>query len=129
MFPLLQLWYDTHIYFICTLNCKIIYVEFCFNNYFSLFYRCYVLEYYYLRIYIEINITLKLFILQITAYTKWDRISEQLKASARPVVLNRASSTNTTNPFGCTFCYGIRDAIVEVMANQHIASVTLYRAA
>ncbi|XP_076673685.1 PHAF1 protein CG7083 isoform X4 [Andrena cerasifolii] len=65
----------------------------------------------------------------ITAYTKWDRVSEQLKASARPVVLNRASSTNTTNPFGCTFCYGIRDAIVEVMANQHIASVTLYRAA
>lgn len=67
--------------------------------------------------------------LQITAYTKWDRVSEQLKASARPVVLNRASSTNTTNPFGCTFCYGIRDAIVEVMANQHIASVTLYRTA
>jgi hypothetical protein len=66
-------------------------------------------------------------ILQITAYTKWDRVSEQLKASARPVVLNRASSTNTTNPFGCTFCYGIRDAIVEVMANQHIASVTLYK--
>ncbi|XP_011638940.1 UPF0183 protein CG7083 [Pogonomyrmex barbatus] len=65
----------------------------------------------------------------ITAYTKWDRVSEQLKASARPVVLNRASSTNTTNPFGCTFCYGIRDAIVEVMANQHIASVTLYRTA
>lgn len=65
----------------------------------------------------------------ITAYTKWDGISEQLKASARPVVLNRASSTNTTNPFGCTFCYGIRDAIVEVMANQHIASVTLYKAA
>jgi len=66
---------------------------------------------------------------QITAYTKWDRVSEQLKASARPVVLNRASSTNTTNPFGCTFCYGIRDAIVEVMANQHIASVTLYKTA
>lgn len=65
----------------------------------------------------------------ITAYTKWDVINEQLKASARPVVLNRASSTNTTNPFGCTFCYGIRDAIVEVMANQHIASVTLYKAA
>ncbi|XP_058793462.1 PHAF1 protein CG7083 [Phymastichus coffea] len=62
----------------------------------------------------------------ITAYTKWDRVSEQLKASSRPVVLNRASSTNTTNPFGCTFCYGIRDAIVEVMANHHIASVTLY---
>ncbi|XP_034947426.1 UPF0183 protein CG7083 [Chelonus insularis] len=65
----------------------------------------------------------------ITAYTKWDKISEQLKASARPVVLNRASSTNTTNPFGCTFCYGIRDVIIEVMANQHIASVTLYSTA
>ncbi|XP_068990235.1 PHAF1 protein CG7083 isoform X3 [Neodiprion pinetum] len=65
----------------------------------------------------------------ITAYTKWDRVSEQLKASARPVVLNRASSTNTTNPFGCTFCYGVRDVIVEVMANQHIASVTLYETA
>ncbi|CAB0039930.1 unnamed protein product [Trichogramma brassicae] len=65
----------------------------------------------------------------ITAYTKWDGVSEQLKASPRPVVLNRASSTNTTNPFGCTFCYGIRDAIVEVMANQHIASVTLYTTA
>ena len=32
----------------------------------------------------------------------------------RPVVLNRASSTNTTNPFGSTFCYGIQDIIFEV---------------
>lgn len=51
---------------------------------------------------------------QITAYTKWDTISEQLKPSERPVVLNRASSTNTTNPFGSTFCYGYQDIIFEV---------------
>ncbi|GLH11145.1 hypothetical protein R5R35_007163 [Gryllus longicercus] len=62
----------------------------------------------------------------ISAYTKWDAISEQLKPSERPVVLNRASSTNTTNPFGSTFCYGYQDIIFEVMPNNYIASVTLY---
>jgi len=31
------------------------------------------------------------------------------------VVLNRASSTNTTNPFGSTFCYGYQDIIFEVI--------------
>lgn len=50
----------------------------------------------------------------ISAYTKWDTICEQLKPSERPVVLNRASSTNTTNPFGSTFCYGYQDIIFEV---------------
>ncbi|XP_047001854.1 PHAF1 protein CG7083 [Schistocerca americana] len=64
----------------------------------------------------------------ISAYTKWDTISEQLKPSERPVVLNRASSTNTTNPFGSTFCYGYQDIIFEVMPNNYIASVTLYAA-
>ena len=54
----------------------------------------------------------------------------------------RASSTNTTNPFGSTFCYGYQDIIFEasvhapiskcasrvfqVMPNGHIASVSLY---
>jgi len=52
---------------------------------------------------------------QISAYTKWDAISEQLKPSERPVVLNRASSTNTRNPFGSTFCYGYQDIIFEVI--------------
>ncbi|CAH0390282.1 unnamed protein product [Bemisia tabaci] len=64
--------------------------------------------------------------LQVSAYTKWDTISEYLKPSERPVVLNRASSTNTTNPFGSTFCYGYQDIIFEVMPNNHIASMTLY---
>ena len=39
---------------------------------------------------------------------------------------SRSSSTNTTNPFGSTFCYGYQDIIFEVMPNFHIASVTLY---
>lgn len=64
--------------------------------------------------------------IMISAYTKWDAISEQLKPSERPVVLNRASSTNTRNPFGSTFCYGYQDIIFEVMPNNYIASVTLY---
>ena len=62
----------------------------------------------------------------LTSLSRWDGISEKLKPSKKPVVLNRASSTNTTNPFGSTFCYGYQDIIFEVMPNFHIASVTLY---
>jgi hypothetical protein len=62
----------------------------------------------------------------ITSFSKWDQISEKLRPSEKPVVLNRASSTNTTNPFGSTFCYGYQDVIFEVMPNFQIASVTLY---
>lgn len=62
----------------------------------------------------------------ITAYSTWDKISTRLAPSDRPVVLHRASSTNTANPFGSTFCYGYQDIIFEVMSNNHIASVTLY---
>lgn len=64
----------------------------------------------------------------VTAFTKWDEIQERLvKPSERPVVLNRTSSTNTTNPFGPTYSYGYQDIIFEVMRNKHIASVTLYQ--
>ena len=62
----------------------------------------------------------------VTPFSRWDQISEKLKPSDKPVVLNRASSTNTTNPFGSTFCYGYQDMIFEVMPNFQIASVTLY---
>ncbi|KAK9511260.1 hypothetical protein O3M35_005849 [Rhynocoris fuscipes] len=65
--------------------------------------------------------------IQVTAYTKWDRISERLKVSPKPVVLNRASSINTKNLFGATLCYGYRDFIFEIMPNQHIASLTIYK--
>jgi len=67
--------------------------------------------------------------LKVTALSKWDKLVGKdglLKPSERPVVLNRASSTNTTNPFGSTFCYGYQDIIFEVMPNGHIASVSLY---
>ncbi|KPJ00791.1 UPF0183 protein CG7083 [Papilio xuthus] len=63
----------------------------------------------------------------ITAYSKWETVSRALRVCERPVVLNRASSTNTTNPFGSTFCYGYQDIIFEVMSNNYIASITLYQ--
>lgn len=65
----------------------------------------------------------------INAYSKWNEISSVMAPSERPVVLHRASSTNTANPFGSTFCYGYQDIIFEVMPNNHIASVTLYNMA
>ncbi|ODN03576.1 hypothetical protein Ocin01_03102 [Orchesella cincta] len=43
----------------------------------------------------------------------------------KPVVLTRSSSNN---PFGSCLCYGVQDMIFEVMANDHIASVTIYQA-
>lgn len=67
-------------------------------------------------------------LLIIDAYSKWMEIQHLLlRPEQRPVILNRSSSTNTSNPFGSTFCYGVRDIIFEVMQNQHIAAVTLYK--
>lgn len=63
---------------------------------------------------------------EVTAYCRWDTVCGRLRPSERPVVLNRASSTNTTNPFGSTFCYGYQDIIFEVMPNNYIASLSLY---
>ena len=51
-----------------------------------------------------------------TPYTKWETVANMFNPAERPVVLNRASSTNTTNPFGSTFCYGYQDIIFEVSA-------------
>jgi len=62
----------------------------------------------------------------ITPLSKWESVSGVLGPYDRPVVLNRASSTNTTNPFGSTFCYGYQDIIFEVMPAGHLASVSLY---
>lgn len=64
----------------------------------------------------------------ITPYTKWESVQVLLvKPDRQPVILNRSSSTNTSNPFGSTFCFGVQDMIFEVMQNQHIASVALYQ--
>ena len=59
-------------------------------------------------------------------YSKWEGVAGLFNPAERPVVLNRASSTNTTNPFGSTFCYGYQDIIFEVMPNGHVASLPLY---
>ncbi|OQV17748.1 UPF0183 protein C16orf70-like protein [Hypsibius exemplaris] len=62
------------------------------------------------------------------AASKWEGIHEYiLGPESRPIVLNRSSSFNATNPFGPTYCYGYQDMIFEVMMNGHIASVTLYQ--
>lgn len=46
---------------------------------------------------------------------QWNEVSDQLNvAGQKPVVLNRTSTTNTTNPFGSTYCYGVQDMIFEV---------------
>ena len=51
----------------------------------------------------------------ISPFSRWDEITnEKVKPSDRPVVLNRASSTNTTNPFGSTFCYGYQVCMILV---------------
>ena len=50
----------------------------------------------------------------ISPYSKWEGVANLFNPAERPVVLNRASSTNTTNPFGSTFCYGYQDIIFEV---------------
>jgi hypothetical protein len=57
--------------------------------------------------------------------TKWSSIRQFLiKTETKPVILNQASGSN---PFGSTFCYGFRDMIFEIMPNDHIASVTIYK--
>jgi len=65
----------------------------------------------------------------VTSTTKWDKVEEIIgEHYSKPVVLNRRSSTNATNPFGPTFCYGFNSVIVEVMPNNnYIASVTIYK--
>ncbi|CAH1992618.1 unnamed protein product [Acanthoscelides obtectus] len=62
----------------------------------------------------------------VTAYSCWDDVCKQLTPSDRPVVLNRAHSSNTTNPFGSTLCYGYQDIVFEVMPNNYLASVSVY---
>ncbi|UYV60722.1 C16orf70 [Cordylochernes scorpioides] len=54
-------------------------------------------------------------VLTATVVLQWDSVQDRLiQPSERPVVLNRASSTNTTNPFGSTFSFGVEDIIFEV---------------
>lgn len=60
----------------------------------------------------------------------WKSVTEFFSGSGdhtaieKPVVLTRSSSNN---PFGSCLCYGVQDMIFEVMANDHIASMTIYQ--
>lgn len=78
------------------------------------------------NMYMRCEFNLSLNGINITAYNRWNELCKDLKPSERPVVLNRASSTNTTNPFGSTLCYGFEDIIFEVMPNNYIASLSVY---
>lgn len=65
--------------------------------------------------------------LTVTPSTKWSDVQIFLtRPTDKPVVLNRSSSTNSSNPFGSTYCYGYQNMIFEVMRNNYIASLTLY---
>lgn len=65
--------------------------------------------------------------LTIDSFTKWSDVQEFLtKPTDKPVVLNRSSHTNSSNPFGATHCYGYQNIIFEVMRNNHIATVTIF---
>lgn len=62
----------------------------------------------------------------VSAYSRWEQVAGALRPAERPVVLNRASSTNTTNPFGSTFCYGYQDIIFEVRSYKNNTTYDQY---
>lgn len=88
------------------------------NHYnFNIYYRC------------NFNIVLSGKSSVITPLTSWKTVEDSLGGKENldlPVLLNRSSSVNNTNPFGSTFCYGLYNMIFEVMKNGYIANVTLY---
>lgn len=48
-------------------------------------------------------------------FLQWNDVQEFLtKPTDKPVVLNRSSHTNSSNPFGATHCYGYQNIIFEV---------------
>lgn len=53
-----------------------------------------------------------------TCPSQWSEVQDYLMhPSDKPVVLNRSSSTNSSNPFGSTYCYGHQNVIFEVGRN------------
>jgi len=68
-------------------------------------------------------------ILPIDPHMKWDEIQSllekyQMGKTGKPLIYNRGS---TANPFGATFYYAYKDIIFEVMRNNYIASVCLFK--
>lgn len=67
-------------------------------------------------------------VITVTPSTTWEEMIGSLNFDpGKPAVLNRASSTNNINPFGSTRCFRVFNMIFEIMSNDYIASVTLYK--
>ncbi|CAF5210250.1 unnamed protein product [Rotaria magnacalcarata] len=63
----------------------------------------------------------------VTPSTRWSAIQEIFDNRPSPAILHRSSSTNTTNPFGPTFCHLVNDDMIfEVMSNGYIASISFF---
>ncbi|CAF4963672.1 unnamed protein product [Rotaria sp. Silwood1] len=63
----------------------------------------------------------------VTPSTRWPAIQEVFENRHSPAILHRSSSTNTTNPFGPTFCHLVNDDMIfEVMSNGYIASISFF---
>jgi len=59
--------------------------------------------------------------------TKWHSVQDMLIPRGRkPVVINRSSTTNISNPFNCTYCHSVDNIIFEVMQNDYISTVIVY---
>ena len=57
--------------------------------------------------------------------SQWSEVQDYItRPSDKPVVLNRSSSTNSSNPFGSTYCYGYRNLIFEVGVKLNTSAPT-----
>ena len=66
-------------------------------------------------------------VLTFILFSQWSAIQEIFDNHHSPAILHRSSSTNTTNPFGPTFCHLVNDDMIfEVMSNGYIASVSFF---
>lgn len=73
-------------------------------------------------------------VVTVTPASKWETVNRRLATRGPPVVLRKTSSsggyggnTAPTSNIHLTNCYNHQDIIIEVMQNQHIAAVTLFR--
>ncbi|KAK9890962.1 hypothetical protein WA026_013300 [Henosepilachna vigintioctopunctata] len=78
------------------------------------------------NMYMRCEFSLRLNNTDVNAYSRWDDLKKHFAHIQRPIVLHRSGSTNTTNPFGGTQCYGYEDIIFEIMPNDFIASLSIF---
>jgi len=65
-------------------------------------------------------------ILSVFPHTKWSSITRALGEPGKPVVHHRGT---VANPFGQTYFFGYKGVVFEIMKNEYIASVCLFRPA